>query len=44
VFSIIVAFFLFQEVLDFLQLVGAGLILLAVILLRPRNTLEVEVS
>lgn len=44
VFSIILAFFLFQEVLDFLQLIGAGLILLAVILLRPRNTLEVEVG
>lgn len=40
VFTIIIAFFLFHEVLDGPQLVGAGLILLSVILLRPRTPVE----
>lgn len=43
VFSIILAYFLFGEVLDFAQLLGAGLILLAVIMLRPK-TQTVEVT
>lgn len=41
VFSIILAYFLFGEVLDLPQLFGAGLILFAVILLRPRTQVEV---
>lgn len=41
VFSIILAYFLFGEVLDMPQIIGAGLILFAVILLRPRTTVEV---
>ncbi|MCC7164312.1 MAG: EamA family transporter [Anaerolineae bacterium] len=41
VFSIILAYVLFGEVLDFPQIIGAGLILLAVLLLRPRTTVEV---
>lgn len=36
VFSIVLAFFLFHEVLDIFQFFGAGLILFAVILVRPR--------
>lgn len=42
VFSIVFAFFLFHEVLDLFQLVGAALILLAVILLRPKTQVEVS--
>lgn len=41
VFSIILAFFLFNEVLELPQLIGAGLILLAVMLLRPKTQIEV---
>jgi drug/metabolite transporter (DMT)-like permease len=40
VFSIILAYFLFGEVLTPLQLVGAGLILFSVILLRPKTPTE----
>ncbi len=40
VFSIIMAYFLFGEVLNVPQLIGAGLILLSVILLRPRTATE----
>ncbi len=40
VFSIILAYFLFGEVLDLPQIIGAGLILLAVILLRPKTPIE----
>ncbi len=39
-FTIITAFFLFNERLDLAQLIGAGLILLSVILLRPRTPTE----
>lgn len=42
VFSIILAFFLFHEVLDIPQFIGAGLILFAVILLRPRPEIITE--
>jgi drug/metabolite transporter (DMT)-like permease len=41
VFSIVMAFFLFNETLDIPQLVGAALILFAVIMLRPRTMVEV---
>lgn len=41
VFTIIIAYFLFGEVLDLPQIIGAGLILFAVILLRPRTVVEV---
>ncbi len=41
VFTIILSFFLFNEVLDIPQLIGAGLILFAVILLRPKTQVEV---
>lgn len=41
VFTIIIAYFLFGEVLDIPQIIGAGLILFAVILLRPRTVVEV---
>lgn len=41
VFSIVLAFILFNEVLELAQIVGAGLILLAVILLRPKTQIEV---
>lgn len=37
VFSILLAFFLFNEVLEIPQLIGAGMILFAVILLRPKT-------
>lgn len=40
VFSIIMAFFLFGERLDALQILGAGLILFSVILLRPKTQTE----
>jgi drug/metabolite transporter (DMT)-like permease len=40
VFSIIMAFFLFNERLDLMQLIGAGLILFSVILLRPNTATE----
>lgn len=40
VFSIIMAWFLFNERLDFSQIIGAGLILASVILLRPRTATE----
>lgn len=40
VFSIIMAYFLFGEQLDWLQVVGAALILFSVILLRPRTPTE----
>ncbi len=43
VFSIILAYFLFGEILALPQLVGAGLILFAVILLRPKMQ-QVEVN
>ncbi len=42
VFSIVMAFFLFHEVLVPLQLLGAGLILLAVLMLRPRPETLIE--
>lgn len=41
VFSIILAFILFHEVLEIPQLFGAALILLAVIMLRPKTQVEV---
>jgi drug/metabolite transporter (DMT)-like permease len=40
VFSIVLAYFLFNEVLDLPQIVGAVLILLAVVLLRPKTQIE----
>jgi len=40
VFSIILAYFLFGERLDLLQILGAGLILFSVVLLRPRTPVE----
>jgi drug/metabolite transporter (DMT)-like permease len=40
VFTIIVAYFLFGEVLTLPQIVGAALILVSVILLRPRTPTE----
>jgi drug/metabolite transporter (DMT)-like permease len=40
VFSIVLAYFLFGEVLDVPQLIGAALILFAVILLRPKTQIE----
>jgi drug/metabolite transporter (DMT)-like permease len=40
VFSIILAYFLFGEVLDIPQIIGAGLILFAVIMLRPKTVVE----
>lgn len=42
VFSIVLAFFLFNEVLQVPQIIGAGLILFAVILLRPRPETIIE--
>lgn len=40
VFSIVLAYFIFGEVLDMPQIIGAVLILVAVILLRPRTVVE----
>lgn len=40
VFTIVTAFFLFNERLDLVQIVGAGLILFSVILLRPKTPTE----
>lgn len=40
VFTIVTAFFLFNERLDMAQIVGAGLILFSVILLRPKTPTE----
>lgn len=40
VFTIILAYFLFNEQLDWLQIIGAGLILFSVILLRPKTPTE----
>ncbi|MBI4670507.1 MAG: EamA family transporter [Chloroflexi bacterium] len=40
VFTIVTAFFLFHEVLDVPQLIGAGLILFSVVLLRPKTSTE----
>lgn len=40
VFTILIAFFLFNERLDLAQLIGAGLILFSVIILRPRMPTE----
>lgn len=40
VFTIIIAFFLFNERLDLAQIIGAGLILFSVILLRPKTPTE----
>lgn len=42
VFTIILAYFLFGEVLDFAQIIGAGLILWSVIMLRPRTSMAME--
>lgn len=42
VFSIVLAFFLFNEVLDIPQIIGAGLILFAVMLLRPKPETIIE--
>ncbi len=41
VFSIVLAFFLFGEVLNGVQIIGAGLILWSVLMLRPRRAPEV---
>lgn len=40
VFTIVTAYFLFGEVLDAAQIIGAGLILFSVILLRPKTPTE----
>jgi drug/metabolite transporter (DMT)-like permease len=42
VFSIILAYFLFGEVLNLIQILGAGLILWSVIMLRPRQAVPLE--
>ena len=40
VFTIVTAYFLFQEQMDLAQIIGAGLILFSVILLRPKTPTE----